>query len=75
MIQLNPIHHFLGAQKRLDSRYQILLALRSTIQVSLFQSYGELERTQLNSINSRDSFLKIGTANTMYILSAHLPQI
>ena len=56
-IQLNP--PFSGcSQKRLDSRFQIVLALRSTIQVWLFQGYGKLERIQLNSIHPRVSFAK-----------------
>ena len=57
-IQLNS--SFSGcSQKRLDSRFQIVLALKSTIQVWLFQSYGKLERIQLNSIHSRDSYAKM----------------
>ena len=59
MIQFNSIHLFSGcSQRSLDSRFQIVLAYRSTIQVWLFQSYGKLERIQLNSINSRVSFAK-----------------
>ena len=47
-IQLNS--YFLGAQKGADSQFQIVLALRSTIQLWFFQSYGKLEQIQLNSI-------------------------
>ena len=49
-IQLNS--SFSGcSQKRLNSRFQIVSALRSTIQVWLFQGYSKLERisTQFNS--------------------------
>ena len=45
MIQFRSIHIFLGAQKTLDSRFQIRLAFRSKMQVLVwfFQSYGKLE--------------------------------
>ena len=68
-IQLNS--YFLGAQKRLDSWFQIMLALRSTIQVWFFQSYGKLERIQLNSIHSWDWMQNAANVHPF----AHLPHL
>ena len=77
MILLNSIHFFLGNQRRFDSWFQIILALRSTIQVWFLQSYGKLERIQLmrfihiSSIHLWDSFAKC----CKYIPFAHLPHL
>ena len=37
---------FRGVQRRLNSRFQIIFALRSTIQVWFLESYGKLEQNQ-----------------------------
>ena len=57
MIQFISIHNFLGAQKRLDSRFQIILAFRSKSQVLewFFQSY--VNWSGLNQLNSFMSFI------------------
>ena len=68
-IQLNS--YFLGAQKRLDSWFQIMLAIESTIQVWFFQSYGKLERIQLNSIHSWDWMQNAANVHPF----AHLPHL
>ena len=51
-IQLDS--YFLGAQKRLDSRFQIILALRSTIQLMILSELWQTgaDSTQFNSFMS-----------------------
>ena len=51
-IQLDS--YFLGAQKRLDSRFQIILALRSTIQLMILSELWQTgaDSTQFNSFRS-----------------------
>ena len=46
--------YFLGAQKRLDSRFQIILALRSTIQLMILSELWQTgaDSTQFNSFMS-----------------------
>ena len=70
--QLNS--YFLGAQKILDSQFQIILTLMSTIQVWFFQSYYKLERAQLNSIHSWDS-QQNATNTPLFTLASSPPNL
>ena len=63
--------YFLGAQKRLDSRFQIILALRSTIQLMILS---ELWQTGADSTQF-NSFMSFDANCCKYTPFAYLPQL
>ena len=66
MIQFNQIHIFLGTQKKLDSCFQIILALRSTIQV-WFSQRGIWESVKERR-GEKKVYVRLTSADLQYLI-------